>query len=322
VSELRADQKVLLILVLGLGVLGIFGLGWLGGTHLPRVFLALLAVGVGLATSISFARRQRWFTRLGWMAGGLALAGLAGWFVPTTGGVSLWSAYRQVEELRTLPAGEVAAFNRGAVDRRQVAFEFPAFAPDLAAGEQAWLRRTADEAIEDADRLCEADPHEASAGLQRLCAALARTDRFDLVRGELLAARKRALLAQLKAAQVEAEELIDAGEWAVVARRGAFWADQLADEAKALGAEAEVNERLTPLRRKAVQARLEVARKEIARLLREDRFEAVADAGAKLARDAGDDARAVGLGDDLDRVCQGCAVFGDLARQAKKQVPR
>ncbi len=110
VALLRTDQKVVLGLFFALGILGLVGLAWLGGTHLPRIFTALLAVGVGFTIGISLAHRRTWFARLGWMAGALALAGLAGWFVPTMRGVSLWSAYQRVDELRNLPAGDVAGF--------------------------------------------------------------------------------------------------------------------------------------------------------------------------------------------------------------------
>jgi len=188
-------------MVFALGVLGLVGLGWLGGTHLPRIFTALLAIGVGFAIGISLLHRRTWFVRLGGMAGGLALAGLAGWFVPTTNGVNLWSAYRQVDELRALPAGDVVGYNRGAPARKEMTAEFPTFAEDVRAAEQAWFRRTVDAAIEEADRQLETDPHKALADLHRLSTQLMSLEHYASVRGELESARQRAVQASLKVAQ-------------------------------------------------------------------------------------------------------------------------
>jgi hypothetical protein len=48
----------------------------------------------------------------------------------------------------------------------------------------------------------------------------------------------------------------------------------------------------------------------------------VAAAGERLWQDMGDEARAVGMADELQRFRQGCGVFGDLARQANKPDPK
>src|SRR5262249_27030784 len=114
-----SNLRIVLGMFFVLGTLGLFGLGYLGGTHLPRVFTALLAVAVGFTLGISVFQRRSWYVRLGWIASGLALAGLAGWFVPTARGVSLWSAYRQVAELRALPAGDVSGYVNGAAARKE-----------------------------------------------------------------------------------------------------------------------------------------------------------------------------------------------------------
>jgi hypothetical protein len=319
VSELRADQKIVLTMFFALGVLGLVGLGGLGGTHLPRVFFALLAVAIGCTVGISMARRRSWFARLGWMASGLALAGLAGWFVPTTKGVNLWSAYRQVDQLRSLPAGDTAGYSRGVQARKAMVSEFPTFAEDVAAAEHAWFRRTVDTAIETADRHLESEPHKALRGLHQLNAELARLEHYGIVKAELEAAHKRVVQACLQAAMEEIEDLLGKKQFAVVAQRGAFWAEELAG---APDQQVELRERLLPKRRQALAARLEAARKEITDLLHQDRFRAIAKTGAKLAKELGDEAKEVGMADDLDRLCAGCALFGDLARQANKPDPR
>lgn len=317
-GEMRTDLKVVLGMAPLLAILGLIGLGWFGGTHLPRVAIALLAVAAGLTLGISVARRRSWYVRLVWIAGGLAFAGLAGWFVPTAGGISLWSAYRQVDELNALPAGDVAAFVRGVPERREVVAEFPSFAEDITAAEQAWVRRTVDAAIEDADRQIDLDPAKPLANLHQLNAELSRTEHYALVRGDLEAARRRALQASLKAARDEVDGLIEKKQFDDVARRGAFWADQLDAEAQALGEKNDLPDHLLPKRRQAVEARLESARQRFRELLINDDHKAIAALGGKLARELGDEAKGVGLANDLNDFCTGCAAIGDLARQAAK----
>jgi hypothetical protein len=202
-SKPVANLRVVLGMLFVLGTLGLVGLGYLGGTHLPRVFIGLLAIAAGFILGISVLHRRNWYVRLGGIASGLALAGLAGWFVPTVRGVSLWSAYRQVDELRALPAGDVAGYVNGTAARKELVSEFPTFAEDVTAAEQAWLRRTADAAIEDADRKLETDPDKALANLQQLNTALARLEHYALVRKELEAAQQRALRAAPDAREAE-----------------------------------------------------------------------------------------------------------------------
>jgi hypothetical protein len=179
--------------------------GWLRGAHMPR--LMALGACAGLLIGMAFSSRRGWYNRLTWMAGALALAGIAAWFVPTLHGVNLWSAYRQVEAVRTLPAGDVAAFQRGAATRRSVAEDFPSFAPDIFAAEQAWLRRTLDEAIECAGHQLETDPHAALADLQRLDAELMHVQGYASVQHELLMARTRAVQACVKRVRPEVGDL-------------------------------------------------------------------------------------------------------------------
>jgi len=301
-----------------LGVLGLAGLGWLGGTHLPRVFLTLLAVAIGFTIGLWVAHRHSWYARLGWMAGGLALAGLAGWFVPTIGGVNLWSAYRQVNELHDLPAGDVAGYVRGVEGRRELVSEFPTFAADVTAAERAWFRRTIDEAIEEADGQMETDPHKALAALRQLNAELARLEHYPLVRSELEAARRRALQTCEKVALEQVEKLLGKKQFDAVAQRGAFWDGELLAEADALDAKVDSREQLLSKRRQALAARLEAARKEIHGLVEKDRFQALAKVRVKLAKNLGDEAKAVGMAKELDDLCVVCEAFGGLARQAQE----
>lgn len=198
---LRDLWLVLLPLCLALVTngLALANLGWVEGTQLTR-FWALNICAVLLGGILLFGR-QGGRVRLSWMMLVLALAGMALWFVPTIHGVNLWSAYRQIEELNVLPAGDVAAYQRGAAARRTLVEDFPSFAADVKAAEQAWLRRTVDEAIESADRQLAKDPDAALAQLHQLDKELSGLEHYGSVRKELASARRRAVQACLKVAQ-------------------------------------------------------------------------------------------------------------------------
>jgi hypothetical protein len=170
-----------------------------GLDHVPR--LGWLLISAGIFAQMAFVLRLGWYQRLGGMAIALALAGISLWFVPTINGVSLCSAYRQVEELRALPAGDVAAYQGGAAARRALVEDFPAFAADVRAGEQAWLHRTVDEAIENADRQLKNDPDAALARLHQLDQDLSRLEHYASVQKDLESARRRAVQACLKVAK-------------------------------------------------------------------------------------------------------------------------
>jgi hypothetical protein len=186
---------VLLVMFTPQAIISCFAIG----SHMPRA--AVLGASAGIFAFMAFFSRRSWYTRLTWMAAALALAGIALWFVPTTHGVNLWSAYRQVEELRVLPAGAVAEYQRGAVARRTVVEDFPSFAADVKSAEQAWFRRTVDEAIENADRKLAKDPDAALTHLQQLAKELSQLEHYGSVQKDLKSARRRAVQACLKGAQ-------------------------------------------------------------------------------------------------------------------------
>ncbi len=199
-------RDIWLVIPLSLGLvtigLALANVGLMESTQLTRFWaLNICALLVG---GIVLYHRQGGRARLSWMAVVLALAGIALWFVPTIHGVSLWSAYRQIEELRVLPAGDIAAYQRSAAARRTLVEDFSSFAADVKAAEKAWFRRTADEAIENADRKLAHDPDAALAHLQQLnneLKALSQPEHYDLVRKDLESARRRAVQACLKVAQ-------------------------------------------------------------------------------------------------------------------------
>lgn len=189
-----------------LAILCLQSVGWYTGSHTPR--LAVLGLSGGLFAAMAFPNPHRnWYARLRGMAMSLALAGIALWFVPTVHGINLWSAYRQVEALRSLPAGNIAEYQRGRAARRTLVEEYPSFAVDVSAAEQSWLRRTVEEAIEKADRQLKTDAHAALAYLQKLDKELSQVQYYASVRKDLDNARRRVLQACAKAVRREADDL-------------------------------------------------------------------------------------------------------------------
>ncbi len=192
-------SRVLPILFLLLGTLAIAGFSFFGGTHYFRVFVTLFAIFIGFFFGLWPNANRAWHARLRWMTAGLALAGVSAWFVPTLSGVNLWSAYRQVDELRTMQPGEVDEFLRSAADRHLLVQAFPSFALEVKSGEMAWLRRTVDEAISSADLRLDTRPRAAASDLQQLNVQLRGLEQFGTVRDELQSAIQRAERACAKA---------------------------------------------------------------------------------------------------------------------------
>jgi hypothetical protein len=302
-----------------LGVL--IGLIWLGVNHFPRVVCAALAVWLGSAAGLSLARKKGWLIRLGCIGGGLVVAGLVWLFVPTTGGINLWSAYRELADLQALPTGEFGRYGAGMARREEMVREFPTLEGDVRAAEGEWARRSADEAVREAEGLLEGDPDRASAVLRQAEARLSAAGHHAVARARLQDVRRKAVLERLTKAEAEMEGQLARGQPGAVAATGRAHAAALGGEAEAVGVQDEVRQRLLELRHRAARARLEAARRETAALLKRDRFQAVAAAGERLWQDMGEEARAVGMADELQQFRQGCGVFGDLARQANKPDP-
>jgi hypothetical protein len=144
----------------------------------------------------------------------------------------------------------------------------------------------------------------------------------DDARRGLTELRARAVQVRLKAAEERLGPAAARGEYTAV-RDGARKADaELAGEAKVAGVGAEVSARLWAVRRQAVRACLDAARREVATLLAKDRFQAIAALGERLGNVLRQEAEAVGSGGDLDQFRQACQTFGDLARQAGRADPK
>ena len=102
---------------------------------------------------------------------------------------------------------------------------FPSLQTRIEEGELAWLGRTVDEVVAQSDDMLEDDPEQATTRLHQATQELERLDHFDVMRDRVLAARRRALMRRLELAQAQA---------------GGIVPEALRDEAKAVGAVAEL----------------------------------------------------------------------------------
>jgi hypothetical protein len=145
---------------------------------------------------------------------------------------------------------------------------------------------------------------------------------WDDARRQLADVRTRALRSRLKAAEERLGATLARGEYTVVADGARDAAAELGAEAKVVGLEGEVRDRLRAVRRQAVRACLEAARHEVAALLARDRFQAIAALGERLGKVMREEAEAVGEAGELEQLRQGCAVLGELARPAGRADPK
>jgi hypothetical protein len=301
-----ANQKAFWTLLLVLIVLGLVGGGWLGTSHLARLFFALLVIGLSAGVALLLAPATRWGVRLAWVLGGLAVAALAWWFVPTSSGVSLFRAHRYLATLESLPAGEVAEYVRDRPLRKALVRGFPLLEPEVAAAEKRWLQRTVDAAIEEADEGRDSDPAQASMDLRELALQLSPLEHFHIIVEPLREARLRAFRARLTAVRKEIEGLLAKDRLVEVGTSAERRTEELRSEAQALDVETEVTDRLLAVRRLAFQRRLDAVQKEVRNLLAPNRAKAAALA-EKAAAMLRHEAEAVGMQADLEQLLHGIA---------------
>lgn len=319
---LRLDQKAVLICGAALLVAGVVLLLILGAPHVTRLGAAAVCVEAGLFAGLSLARKRSWRNRLAWVGGGVAGAALVWVFLPTTGGINLLEAYRQLAEARNLPVGDVDHFLQTRPRRELLKAQYPSFKPEVDEAERGWFTQTADQAVTKADALLSADPATASDQLQQLDRRIRPVKHYAVVRDRLQAARHRAVLARLQAVRKKAEALASKGRFADITGLTGPPAMALLEEAREVGALQEMADGLAEARRHVVRARIDAARQEVRTLLRANRFVEVAARGAQLGRDVTAEAEAVGLAADLRQFCRACEAFGIVARQAGAKAPK
>src|SRR5262249_4726235 len=128
---LRMDQLLLVVLLLNLVALGLIAFKKLPFSQAPQILSVLLLVALGLGAGITWARNRHWVIRLTLVAAGIGLAVAAWWFVPTTGGLSLWMAEQEagrcLAELENLPIGDADAYQKNLDAREETVAQFPGF---------------------------------------------------------------------------------------------------------------------------------------------------------------------------------------------------
>jgi hypothetical protein len=303
---------------------GMIALPYPNMDHLARAGLTCFAAAAGWVLAVYPGGGPRVALRLGLLIIGLAGAAAAWLFVPVHG-LSLWQAREVVAETDALEAGDLKGFRAGLARRRLARGQFPEIAGAVAAAEGAWIRRTADAALAAADRTLPENPARACHILGDL------EDTFDQMeprpRGvsDLTAARERAARELARQIGARLEALCAAGKYADVAELAAKSVDRptcmLAVQARDLG----LQDALRPLkevRARAVRARLDAARVQARSLLRENRFADVAALGEETGRQLRAEARAAGVGKDLDAFCDSCRAQGKGAARDGRGTPR
>ncbi len=272
-----------LAIVLFLLVVSFVAVAILGGEHSPRIFLGCLALGMGWGASVSLAPRRDWGLRLACILGGVMAALAVRLFVPTVDGVSLFEAAHLAARIEALPTDDVAAYAAGAWHRKAAMKRFPEFAGEIRTAERAWLRRSADAAIEGSEAAIDHDPATAWFNLRLMAQYLSRLDHWAEVRDDLQVVRRRAVLARARTLAAGLERLADRGECEAVAQVAIQSLSDLHDEAREVGLEKEVRDRLLAVRRKAVLAALGTARRHVEALREKGRFQAITSLGEQLA---------------------------------------
>jgi hypothetical protein len=314
--QLDPGSRAGLFLLLLLLAAGTLALAALGSAHHLRIFAALGLLGIGCGVCIG-QPRWSWPVRLGWVGAGVLGALAARWFVPTTNCVSLWQAGGLAAETEAIPVLDHRRFYLDARHRKAAMKEFPEFAAEIRAAERAWVRRAAAAAIEATESQLERDPLRAARELRELVWSLSHTDRdhWTEVREDLRPIRQKAVRACVQRLRKEGEVLIAHGEFTAVSQKSEQALAEWWDEVREVGLQEEVQQQLRQVRRKAVLAALDAARREVMPLLARDRHKAVADLGEQLARVLAAEARFVGAEADLEQFRRACEAFGDVARQ-------
>jgi hypothetical protein len=351
-EKANGPQPLQVVLGIGLVLLGVIAFAQLPSSHAPRILIALLFIGLGAGAALSAARPWGWRVRLFCLGAGAGLAALAWWFVPTTEGLSLWSAQREadhlVTELEAMPACDTAAYLKASAEREQLIAQFPGYRQLLQQPADAWIERSVQKWKDDLGNV----PEQDFAALETLRASYqpvlnetleeAERDWFKrtylhLKPGDFAAAGRTRASTRAKATWTGPVLIWEEG-WAgrtadaalaeaelVMKNDPARASAQLqatARELASLGDYSTAQRKLWQVRQRAVQSRLEAARRQVQKLLATDDYQAAADLAKRLEEDCGREAQAVELAADLKRFQESCAFLAELSSRAKQPVPK
>ena len=207
------------------------------------------------------------------------------------------SAPKWLDAVEQLPAGDVAAFEA----TRATYQEF--LSDRLRSAEAAWFQKTYENL----------PPGDFAAAWRVRELAKATEHWAEPARDEEVRWVQRVLDAELAAAEPQV---------AAAPRDASARLRQLAIALSQFGTLADVEQRLSEARRRAVHAWLDSARRQGRTLIAADRFQAAADAARQFDVEAGAEAEAVGAAAELAHVRQSYTFLAELARQARKSDPQ
>jgi hypothetical protein len=318
----------------------------------PRILTALLLLAIGTGAAVTTFHKRGWRVRLACLGVGVVSAVLAWWFVPTTGGLNLWSAGRDADRLATeldqLPAGDGTGFLKRRAEQEPLVAQFPEFRQRLQQASDAWIERSMTKWQGELGDLTDQD----YAGLET------RRESYRPFLNETLEAAEREWLKRTflhlrpgdYAAAARARGCARPnGRWADPVRTWEEgWAGRTVDavaaevepllkndparastqlqaaarDLAAFGKYPAAQDKLLLARRQAFRSRLNAAWRELQTLLMKDQCEAAADLAKQFGEDAGREAQFVGQADDLKRFQDSCAFLAELSVLAKQPPPK
>lgn len=286
---------VLFLVVVGLG-LGF--LAYHGGGHVGRIGATAACLFLGPLVGLSLLHRSSWYVRLGLLTVGVA-GGVACWyFVPTLGGLSLWSAQEMLARLERLPAGDPEAYRATESDRALLRQEFPAWKADIARVEMRLMQNSINQLIAEADRLRQTDAEAALRKLSELEKLIASFPQQWTFQPSLNAALQRAADARLDQIAAEANALAKNDPLAAQ-RRAAELGQALRDRVASRGFPATLDNKLATIRRQLLDRHMAAARAALDRLVKEGKWDDVQREGRRWQADLLDAARPIGREADV-----------------------
>jgi hypothetical protein len=224
------------------------------------------------------------------------------------------TADHRMKQMDELPAtGFDIYINGREVHQQLINLGSAQLAAQVQRAEQNWAARTADRQVAELQALLPGD----LAGLKAGCPARVQLAQLFPEHRTRLHEAERAWGERTAAAAVaKADELLKTDPAAASAQLR-----QTAQDLAALGENAAAQKQLLAGRKRALAACLDDARRQTRALVKENRFQAAAQAAKGLEETLGGEAAAVGLGPELSNFHASCQFLAALARSAGKPDP-
>jgi hypothetical protein len=203
-------------------------------------------------------------------------------FVPTTEGNSLWRAESVLVRTNETAPGDLAAFNAQAADRREISQDYWRFRDDLRNAERNWMAQTIKKEIAEAERDRVRDPQAALTRLRQVKTTLSGTEHYGQFASQVTHARRQALEAQATALENELKDLTAKKKFKQAADRARVALVEVDPEARDVGLDQELSQRLREARHRNAEAWSRAAEIELRNLEREEKYAEVAVRGAEL----------------------------------------